>query len=135
MEKAIANPTIGSMWNKRGPADDSAGDGDDRDKAIAKTAGFVVFSGIAMSIIKALNPFNNNTSLKNGDNESTQPQVLKQWQPQELPPLPPPPQPPSEPIKSTCCSEQNAVEPSPKVFWIIGLGWVILDSGNYIFTS
>nr|GMD31842.1 probable endopeptidase P60 [Ipomoea batatas] len=110
------------MWNKRGPADDSAGDGDDREKAIAKTAGFVVFSGIAMSIIKALNPFNNNPSLKNGDTESTQPQVLKQWQqPQELPPPPPPPQPPSEPIvtKSTCCSEQNAVEPSPKVIEIV----------------
>lgn len=94
------------MWNNRGSADDSAGDGDDREKAIAKTAGFVVFSGIAMSIIKALNPFNNNHDLKNVNTESTQPQVLKQWQPQELPPPPPPPQPqpPSEPIVTVCNS-------------------------------
>ncbi|XP_026460378.1 uncharacterized protein LOC113361311 [Papaver somniferum] len=38
-------------------------DGFDKDKALAKTAGFVVFSGIAISILKALNPYkqNNNT--------------------------------------------------------------------------
>lgn len=36
--------------------------GEDNDKnndaSVAKTAGFVVFSGIAMSILKALNPYN-----------------------------------------------------------------------------
>lgn len=39
-----------------------SGDGKDegKDVSVAKTAGFVVFSGIAMSILKAFNPFNNN---------------------------------------------------------------------------
>lgn len=56
-------------------SNDRAGDGkdNDKDRAVAKTAGFVVFSGIAMSILKALNPLNkpnlqcthNNTN--NGD--------------------------------------------------------------------
>ncbi|XVF16853.1 hypothetical protein REPUB_Repub10bG0067800 [Reevesia pubescens] len=32
--------------------------GDSKDAAVAKTAGFVVFSGIALSILKTLNPFN-----------------------------------------------------------------------------
>ncbi|MCL7035302.1 hypothetical protein MKW94_029758 [Papaver nudicaule] len=38
------------------------GNGFDKDKAIAKTAGFVVFSGIAISILKALNPYKQNNS-------------------------------------------------------------------------
>ncbi|KAG5545074.1 hypothetical protein RHGRI_017519 [Rhododendron griersonianum] len=56
-------------------SNDRAGNGkdNDKDRAVAKTAGFVVFSGIAMSILKALNPLNkpnlqcthNNTN--NGD--------------------------------------------------------------------
>ncbi|XP_042068271.1 probable endopeptidase p60 [Salvia splendens] len=33
----------------------------DLEKTMAKTAGFVVFSGIAISILKALNPFNSST--------------------------------------------------------------------------
>ncbi|XP_047940252.1 probable N-acetylmuramidase [Salvia hispanica] len=33
----------------------------DLEKTVAKTAGFVVFSGIAISILKALNPFNGST--------------------------------------------------------------------------
>ncbi|KAL4377065.1 hypothetical protein GQ457_02G018250 [Hibiscus cannabinus] len=41
----------------------SSNDGDNhpantKEAAVAKTAGFVVFSGIAMSILKTLNPFN-----------------------------------------------------------------------------
>ncbi|XP_042484746.1 probable N-acetylmuramidase [Macadamia integrifolia] len=43
----------------------TGGDGDhsggiDKEAAIAKTAGFVVFSGIAMSLLKTLNPFDKN---------------------------------------------------------------------------
>ncbi|KAL7215821.1 hypothetical protein ACSBR1_027884 [Camellia fascicularis] len=55
---------------------DRAGDGDDNDKdsaAVAKTAGLVVFSGIAMSILKALvNPLskpNLHTNHNYNDNE------------------------------------------------------------------
>ncbi|KAK6134383.1 hypothetical protein DH2020_031872 [Rehmannia glutinosa] len=52
------------MSNSPRAAGDLGGDGKDGDKneiekTVAKTAGFVVFSGIAMSILKALNPFNN----------------------------------------------------------------------------
>ncbi|CAL5342760.1 unnamed protein product [Camellia sinensis] len=56
---------------------DRAGDGDDNDKdtaAVAKTAGLVVFSGIAMSILKALvNPLskpNLHTNHNYNDNET-----------------------------------------------------------------
>ncbi|KAM5578375.1 hypothetical protein ABKV19_008601 [Rosa sericea] len=38
------------------------GDGDAKDNSVAKTAGLVVFSGIAISILKALNPFSKNTT-------------------------------------------------------------------------
>ncbi|KAI3457119.1 hypothetical protein Pfo_013782 [Paulownia fortunei] len=52
------------MSNPPRAAGDLGGDGEDGnnneiEKTVAKTAGFVVFSGIAMSILKALNPFNN----------------------------------------------------------------------------
>ncbi|XP_043701992.1 probable endopeptidase p60 [Telopea speciosissima] len=42
-----------------GGKDDNQG-GIDKDAAIAKTAGFVVFSGIAMSLLKTLIAFDNN---------------------------------------------------------------------------
>ncbi|KAA8526259.1 hypothetical protein F0562_008538 [Nyssa sinensis] len=48
-----------------------AGNDKDKDITVAKTAGLVVFSGIAMSILKALNPFNN-ANLKNENNNETQ---------------------------------------------------------------
>ncbi|KAH6833526.1 hypothetical protein C2S53_004905 [Perilla frutescens var. hirtella] len=38
------------------------GSNGDLEKTMAKAAGFVVFSGIAISILKALNPFNNSSS-------------------------------------------------------------------------
>ncbi|KAJ4982303.1 hypothetical protein NE237_033140 [Protea cynaroides] len=41
--------------------------GIDKDAAIAKTAGFVVFSGIAISLLKSLNPFEKN---KNNNSNS-----------------------------------------------------------------
>lgn len=52
------------------------GDGDAKDNTVAKTAGLVVFSGIAISILKALNPFNKNTTTQQNLHplsESTQP--------------------------------------------------------------
>ncbi|KAK4845104.1 hypothetical protein QYF36_000943 [Acer negundo] len=57
-------------------------DGDNREAAVAKTAGFVVFSGIAMSILKAFNPLNKTK------NEPTQPLN------ESTRPTPPPPQQP-----------------------------------------
>lgn len=68
-------PTLqNSMSSPRAPGND----GDkNRDAAVAKTAGFVVFSGIAMSILKAINPLNKNKC------EAT-PQPLRE---------PPPPEP------------------------------------------
>lgn len=50
----------------------SAGAGDAKDNALAKTAGFVVFSGIAMSILKALTPLPKNTTEPQPLAESTQ---------------------------------------------------------------
>ncbi|KAL1560603.1 putative endopeptidase p60 [Salvia divinorum] len=41
--------------------DGEDGSKSDLEKTMAKTAGFVVFSGIAISILKALNPFNAST--------------------------------------------------------------------------
>ncbi|KAB8380446.1 hypothetical protein FH972_024755 [Carpinus fangiana] len=55
---------------------DASGDGDSKEKAITKTAGYLVFSGIAISILKALIPLNrtrNETRTTNQSvNESTQ---------------------------------------------------------------
>ncbi|KAI3914951.1 hypothetical protein MKX01_018120 [Papaver californicum] len=51
-----------SQSNSNGSTGDHR-NGFDKDKAVAKTAGFEVFSGIAISILKALNPYkqSNNT--------------------------------------------------------------------------
>ncbi|KAK9922802.1 hypothetical protein M0R45_031248 [Rubus argutus] len=67
------------------------GDGDAKDNYVAKTAGLVVFSGIAISILKALNPFIKNTTtqqnlhpLSESTQPSSQPQqpiVVKEPQP------------------------------------------------------
>ncbi|KAH7577068.1 hypothetical protein ACOSQ2_002196 [Xanthoceras sorbifolium] len=72
-------------------------DGDSRDAAVAKTAGFVVFSGIAMSILKALNPLN-----KNKD-ETTQPlnESIRQT----------PPPPPQQPIAEKPSTFTDQSEP------------------------
>ncbi|XP_039038647.1 uncharacterized protein LOC120176264 isoform X2 [Hibiscus syriacus] len=43
-----------------------------KEVAVAKTAGFIVFSGIAMSILKTLNPFNKE---RNATSPSQQPAV------------------------------------------------------------
>ncbi|KAJ4729637.1 Peptidoglycan-binding lysin domain [Melia azedarach] len=77
-------------------ADDNDGNG--REAAVAKTAGFVVFSGIAMSILKTLNPLNKNR------NETTQPLTeLTQ-------PPPPPPQPQQPIVKPSICTEKSEPE-------------------------
>ncbi|XP_015080766.1 uncharacterized protein LOC107024322 [Solanum pennellii] len=83
------------MWNNRRPPENGSGneeDNSDQEKTIAKAAGFVVVSGIAMSILKALNPFNHQdinsktSEVKATVFESapsqTQPQVLQQCQPE-----------------------------------------------------
>jgi hypothetical protein len=55
---------------------DASGDGDSKEKAITMTAGYLVFSSIAISILKALIPLNktrNETQTTNQSiNESTQ---------------------------------------------------------------
>lgn len=83
------------MWNNRRPPENGSGneeDNSDQEKTIAKAAGFVVVSGIAMSILKALNPFNHqNINSKTSEVKAivfesapsqTQPQVLQQCQPE-----------------------------------------------------
>ncbi|KAM1715174.1 hypothetical protein ACFX12_025692 [Malus domestica] len=94
----------------------AAGDGDPKDDSIAKTAGLVVFSGIAMSILKALNPFN-----KSGNEET--PPLSESTQPIHPPSQPPLPSQQQQPItaeephpplpKSITSKDQNARE-TPK---------------------
>ncbi|KAI5337973.1 hypothetical protein L3X38_017244 [Prunus dulcis] len=89
----------------------AAGDGDSKDNSVAKTAGLVVFSGIAMSILKALNPFNKKGNEETPLSESTQPIQLTSSQPQPQP-LPPQQQPilkePHTPLPETITSiDQN----------------------------
>ncbi|KAI3963800.1 hypothetical protein MKW98_029910 [Papaver atlanticum] len=60
----------------------SSGDhhnGFDKDKALAKTAGFVVFSGIAISILKALNPCkqNNNNTFQESPQIEKSPSIVE----------------------------------------------------------
>lgn len=84
-----------SMWNNRRPPENDSGSGkdnSDQEKTIAKAAGFVVVSGIAMSILKALNPFNNQnlnskiSEVKATVVESASPQTqLQQCQPEPEP--------------------------------------------------
>lgn len=83
------------MWNNRRPPENDSGSGkdnSDQEKTIAKAAGFVVVSGIAMSILKALNPFNNQnlnskiSEVKATVVESASPQTqLQQCQPEPEP--------------------------------------------------
>jgi hypothetical protein len=70
------------------------GDGDAKEKAIAKTVGFVVFSGIAISILKALNPLNRtrNETRTNNQSLSESTQTIR----------PAPPLSPQEPITKVC---------------------------------
>ncbi|MBA0571772.1 hypothetical protein Golob_002147 [Gossypium lobatum] len=64
--------------------------GNSKEAAVAKTAGFIVFSGIAMSILKTLNPFNKE---RNATAVPQQP-VVESIQPSPAQPIrdsPPPP--------------------------------------------
>ncbi|XP_024025119.1 uncharacterized protein LOC21404211 [Morus notabilis] len=72
----------------------SASAGDANDNALAKTAGFVVFSGIVMSILKALTPLPKITTEPQPLAESTQQINI----------------PPKEPLlkKPNTCIDQNA---------------------------
>ncbi|XP_062153328.1 uncharacterized protein LOC133861560 [Alnus glutinosa] len=80
------------------------GDGDAKEKAIAKTVGFVVFSGIAISILKALNPLNRtrNETRTNNQSLSESTQTIR----------PAPPLSPQEPItkKPIMLKDQNVPE-------------------------
>lgn len=60
-EDSVPTPSV--------PAEND-GNGNGREAAVAKTAEFVVFSGIAICILKALNPLNKNR------NVTTQPQLI-----------------------------------------------------------
>lgn len=77
------------------------GDGDAKEKAIAKTVGFVVFSGIAISILKALNPLNRtrNETRTNNQSLSESTQTIR----------PAPPLSPQEPITKVC-NEYEALQ-------------------------
>ncbi|XP_016649353.1 PREDICTED: probable endopeptidase p60 isoform X2 [Prunus mume] len=91
----------------------AAGDGDSKDNSVAKTAGLVVFSGIALSILKALNPFNKKRNEETPLSESTQPIQLTSSQPQ-----PPQQQPilkePHPPLPKTITSMDQNVPDTPK---------------------
>ncbi|KAF8413715.1 hypothetical protein HHK36_001707 [Tetracentron sinense] len=70
--------------------------GNDKDTAVAKTAGFVVFSGIALSILKALNPYNNN-------HKKSSPESIPPFQESKSPPL-------QEPATKVI-TEEKTIEP------------------------
>ncbi len=74
-------------------------DGNAKDNAIAKTAGFLVFSGIALSILKALNPLrkpiNIETQSANGSPQLSE--SIQSIQVQPARPLPP-----QQPIVKVC---------------------------------
>ncbi|XP_059665088.1 uncharacterized protein LOC132311269 [Cornus florida] len=93
-------------------------DGKDKEKdiSVAKTAGFVVFSGIAMSILKALNPYNNPT-LKNINPINHEPNPLPDSTPQPSH-TPPPPQ-PIVIKKPTSCTDQNVPQSSSRTVEIV----------------
>ncbi|KAK6134329.1 hypothetical protein DH2020_031952 [Rehmannia glutinosa] len=109
------------MSNPPRAAGDLGGDGKDGDKneidkTVAKTAGFVVFSGIAMSILKALNPFNNS-------NQCSIPNIGKT---QDHPPPPCCQSSQQKPLQEPICQdtvttsvEQNVVESMAKTIEIV----------------
>ncbi|KAL2466661.1 LysM domain-containing protein [Abeliophyllum distichum] len=116
------------MSNTPRAADGSNGkdNNDEMENTVAKTAGFVVFSGIAMSILKALNPFNKNPDLKKETPKETLTESTRIRPPSELgrnpccqsPELPPLQEPIFEnPV--TTSVEQNVVEPSHKTIQIV----------------
>ncbi|KAL9145364.1 hypothetical protein ABFS82_13G037400 [Erythranthe guttata] len=114
------------------PRDGGGGGGDgnknnESDKTVAKTAGFVVFSGIAMSILKAIiSPFNNSnqchTSKMEPLNDSTQ---IGKTRAQPPPPCckssspPPPLQAPPLQKPVTIPVEQNVTESTAKTVKIV----------------
>ncbi|MBA0697441.1 hypothetical protein Goari_020982 [Gossypium aridum] len=93
--------------------------GNSKEAAVAKTAGFIVFSGIAMSILKTLNPFNEE---RNATAVPQQP-VVESIQPSPAQPIrdsPPPPV--SEPIitkEAGGYTEQRSPEYSQRVIDIV----------------
>ncbi|PON96476.1 LysM domain containing protein [Trema orientale] len=77
-----------------------AGADDAKDNTVAKTAGFVVFSGIALSILKALIPLNKKRS-------ETQQPLTESTQPIQIPSQPYPPREPAV-KKPVTYMDQNA---------------------------
>lgn len=86
------------------------GDGDAKEKAIAKTVGFVVFSGIAISILKALNPLNRtrNETRTNNQSLSESTQTIR----------PAPPLSPQEPITKVCNEYEALQISSPQSMYL-----------------
>lgn len=78
-------------------AGDHGSNGEDRskgevEKTMAKTAGVVVFSGIAISILKALNPFNNANQSSSSSSSATKMEALSEsTRAEKTLPKPPPP--------------------------------------------
>ncbi|OIT31665.1 PREDICTED: uncharacterized protein LOC109208386 [Nicotiana attenuata] len=106
-----------SMW-ENGSGNGKDNDDNIKEKSITKAAGFVVFSGIAMSILKAVNPFNNpNLNIKSSEVKAT---VFESAQPQIQPHVLQQSQPEPEPIvkKPNCCAEKRAKEASQNVIEI-----------------
>ncbi|XP_010246443.1 PREDICTED: uncharacterized protein LOC104589729 isoform X2 [Nelumbo nucifera] len=75
----------------------------DKDNTVAKAAGFVVFSGIAISILKTLNPFNNNNISSSCISSSSSSKSCEPTPPFLESKCPPPP----EPIKPVRSQEQE----------------------------
>ncbi|KAL5570945.1 hypothetical protein UlMin_020542 [Ulmus minor] len=80
----------------------SDGSGDPTANAVAKTAGFLVFSGIAISILKSLNPLNRNRNETKPLAESTRPIQMESQPPR-----------PEEPVvtKPITCVDQTVPKP------------------------
>ncbi|KAG6416851.1 hypothetical protein SASPL_124292 [Salvia splendens] len=98
----------------------------DLEKTMAKTAGFVVFSGIAISILKALNPFNSSTPSRMetlSDSTHTEKPLTKPPPPccrsSQQPPILQAPVTASAKLNVTEAVEQNVVESTGKAVEIV----------------
>ncbi|KAK4749818.1 hypothetical protein SAY87_027267 [Trapa incisa] len=88
------------------------------DPSLAKTAGFLVFSGIALSILKTLNPFNKNRTESPSESLAGPAQPIREVPPPSL--HPPQPHSPREPIvKKQTSTDQFVTHPSQPAVEIV----------------
>ncbi|OWM78726.1 uncharacterized protein LOC116195606 [Punica granatum] len=102
------------MSNQRAGGEGRSGGGND--PSLAKTAGFLVFSGIALSILKTLNPLNKNRTASSSESLAGSVQPTREAppppQPQPQPPPPPVRRPSAEPITKRHASADQFVAQS-----------------------